>query len=161
MCHGCVWLLQTACVWQHSGRVILHTLDTRHPCSVRLIMCSYYTTPSSVCTQTHCSISVKKNIYVSEINYSLSHCNNMQPITFFWSYFDMTCFWVNKQYSNTIIQISITCGNFVMNLKSHAKSLDYDVLTPIHDHDWSVNLPSGSHQGRLLLDPFNINYTVI
>ena len=31
----------------------------------------------------------------------------------------------------------------------------------MHDQDWSVNLPSGSRQGRLLLDPFNINYTVI
>ena len=30
-----------------------------------------------------------------------------------------------------------------------------------HDQDWSVNLSSGSRQGRLLLDPFNINYIVI
>ena len=36
-----------------------------------------------------------------------------------------------------------------------------NILTAIHDHDWSVNLPSGSRQGRLLLDTFNINYTVI
>ena len=36
-----------------------------------------------------------------------------------------------------------------------------NILTAIHDQDWSVNLPSGSRQGRLLLYPFNINYTVI
>ena len=30
-----------------------------------------------------------------------------------------------------------------------------------HDQDWSVNLPSGSRQGRLLFDPLNINYIVI
>ena len=33
-----------------------------------------------------------------------------------------------------------------------------NILTAIHDHDWSVNLPSGSRQGRLLLYSFNINY---
>ena len=27
-----------------------------------------------------------------------------------------------------------------------------------NDQDWSVNLPSGYHQGRLLLDPFNKLY---
>ena len=31
--HECVWLVKTACVWQHSGRVILHTW---HTCSVGL-----------------------------------------------------------------------------------------------------------------------------
>ena len=36
-----------------------------------------------------------------------------------------------------------------------------NILTAVHDKDWSVNLPSGSRQGRLLLEPFNINYTVI
>ena len=36
-----------------------------------------------------------------------------------------------------------------------------NILTAIHDHDGSVNLPSGSRQGKLLLDPLNINYTVI
>ena len=36
-----------------------------------------------------------------------------------------------------------------------------NILTAIHDQDWSVNLLSGSRQGRLKLDPFNINYTVI
>ena len=36
-----------------------------------------------------------------------------------------------------------------------------NILTAIHDQDGSVNLPSGSRQGRLLLEPFNINYTVI
>ena len=30
-----------------------------------------------------------------------------------------------------------------------------------HDQDWSVNLLSGSRQGRLLLYPFNINNIVI
>ena len=30
-----------------------------------------------------------------------------------------------------------------------------NILTAIHDQDWSVNLPSGSLQGRQLLDPFN------
>ena len=35
-------------------------------------------------TQKHCSMSAKwKNTYVSAFNYSLSHCNNMQSITFF------------------------------------------------------------------------------
>ena len=32
------------------------------------------------------------------------------------------------------------------------------IYTIIHDHDWSVNLPSGSRQWRLLLDPLvNVN----
>ena len=48
----------------------------------------------------------KKHTYVSASNYSLSHCNNMQSLKLFWS---------------------ITCGIFVMNLKLHNKSLDYDV----------------------------------
>ena len=36
-----------------------------------------------------------------------------------------------------------------------------NILTAKQDQDLSVNLPSGSRQGRLLLDPFKINYTVI
>ena len=36
-----------------------------------------------------------------------------------------------------------------------------NILTAIHDQDWSFNLPLRSIQGRPLLDPFNINYTVI
>ena len=35
------------------------------------------------------------------------------------------------------------------------------LLQLIRDQDGSVNLPSGSRQGRLLLHPFNINYTAI
>ena len=36
-----------------------------------------------------------------------------------------------------------------------------NILTAIHYQDWSVNLLSRSRQGRLLLEPFNINSTVI
>ena len=39
------------------------------------------------------------------------------------------------------------------------KKLEHrNILTAIHDQDWSVNLPSGSGQGRLLLDSFNNSF---
>ena len=36
-----------------------------------------------------------------------------------------------------------------------------NILPALHDQDRSVNLPSGSRQAWLLLDPSNINYTII
>ena len=37
-CVYCIWLVQTACVWQHSGLVILHIhyIHDTHACGVRL-----------------------------------------------------------------------------------------------------------------------------
>ena len=55
MYHGCVWLVQTVCEWQHSGRVTLHTLHTCHPCSVGLCtLITQHQVPHV--TQTHCSM---------------------------------------------------------------------------------------------------------
>ena len=71
---------------------------------------------------------LKKTSYdVSAINNSLSHCNKMQSITFFLSYFDRH---VSEKIFHTVISIiknSITCGIFVMNLKINTKSWDSDV----------------------------------
>ena len=36
-----------------------------------------------------------------------------------------------------------------------------NILTAIHHQNWPVNLPTGSRQGRLLLDPLNMNYTLL
>ena len=54
MYHGYVWLVQTACEWQHSGRVILHTLHTWNLCSVGLCtLVPQHQVPYA--THAHCS----------------------------------------------------------------------------------------------------------
>ena len=62
--------------------------------------------------------------------------------------------WTLSQYQ------SINQSIYVLFRKEHYRE-HQNILTAIHDQDWSVDLPSRSRQGKRLLDPFNINYTVI
>ena len=55
---------------------------------------------------------------------------------------------------------SINQSIYALFRKEHYRE-HQNILPAVNDQDWSVNLPSGSRQGRLLLEPFNINYTVL
>ena len=63
--------------------------------------------------------------------------------------------------ANTNIILIIIQLNSICFIKKAKVQITSNILTAIHDEDLSVNLPSGSRQRRLLLHPFNINYTVV
>ena len=82
--HGRVYMAGPNCLHVTTHNKIISILHTWHPCSTGL--CTLFIKQHQVryATQTHCSMSViYKTTYVPEINYSLSHCNNMQSISFF------------------------------------------------------------------------------
>ena len=60
---------------------------------------------------------------------------------------------------SVLIKSQISNSKFLFRNQIYIEN--QNILTAIHDQDWSVNLPSGSRQDGLLLEPFNITYPVI
>ena len=69
--------------------------------------------------------------------------------------------WNTRQDFLKIPSLSNLNSNSIVYLRRKFTQNIEIFLQFVHDQDSSVNLPSGSRQGRLLLFPFNINYTVI